>query len=208
MNPLISSLSEEVHVMLRPEKTYRRLADEVRMTKVGNREFRYLVKRPLFAAFMIGAFASFTTSGRLNALLLMDGMLFWGFVPLLQTLTIICLILIFARHCLPSVRALDLFFMGHGPWYLWLLLISGTCLFVPTKQIFLWPVQSGWVLPVSLLIVWTWSNSTTLGFLKGALSLSTGRALFLLVAYNVVFWGIMVSYLFAIETLQLHRLRF
>ena len=204
----MSSLSDEVRVMLQPEGTYRQLTHKLDWTKGGHREFRYLVRRPLFAALMLGAFVSITASGRLNALLVFDGLLFWSFVPLLQALTMMCLVLLFARPTLPKVRVVDLFFMGHGPWYLWLLMISGTCLLMPTKQIFMWPVTSGWILPLSLLMVWMWSNFTTLGFLKGALHLSIGRAVSMLLAYNLCFWGVIVFYLFAIETLQLHRLRF
>lgn len=200
--------SDELRVMLRPGSAYRRLAEEVNPTNAPTRALWRALKRPVFAAFMIGAFASFTTAGRLNALLVIDGMLFWSFVPLLQLLTVSCLVLLFARRRLPAATAIDLFFIGHGPWYLWLLAISASCLFIPARQISLWPVQSGWIIPTSLLIVWAWSNLTTLGFLRGALRLSAGRAGAALLLYNLLLWGIIISYLFAIESLQLHRLRF
>lgn len=208
MTPLFAWSSDEVRVMLRPERTYRRLADEVNATKDGSNPFWRAFKRPLFAAFMIGAFASLTSSGRFNALLVIDGMLFWSFVPLLQLLAITCVVLVLARGRFATTKAIELFFIGYGPWYLWLLIISGSCLLVPAKQIVLWPVQSGWIMPATLLIVWAWSNLTTFGFLRGALNLSTVRAAVALLVYNLFLWGIIISYLFAIETLQLHRLRF
>jgi hypothetical protein len=208
MIPLFAYSSDELRVMLRPRRTYRRLAEEVNATKVNRSAFWCAFKRPIFAAFMIGAFASFTSSGRLSALLVIDGMLFWSFIPLLQVLIMAGLLLVFARHQFPAAKAIDLFFLGHGPWYLWLLIISGSCLFLPAKQIYLWPVQSGWIMPATLLLVWAWSNVTTFGFLRGALNLPAGRAAAALLVYVLFLWGIIISYLFAIETLQLHRLRF
>ena len=208
MTPLFAWSSDELRVMLRPERTYRRLADEVNATEDAGTPFWCAFKRPLFAAFMLGAFASLTASGRLNALLVIDGMIFWSFVPLLQALAMTCLVLVLARRRFPTARAIDLFFIGHGPLYLWFLAISGSCLFIPAQQIFLWPIQSGWIMPATLLIVWGWSNLTTFGFLRGALRLSTVRAAVALLVYNLFVWGVIISYLFAIETLQLHRLHF
>ena len=200
--------SDEVEVMLRPTRTYRRLAEDVDATDVTTSRLWRAIRRPLFAAFMIGAFTSLTTSGQLNAFLILDGMLFWSFVPLLQLLIIAGLVLVFARRQLPTSKAIDLFFIGHGPWFLWLLAIAGSCLFIPVKQIFLWPVMSGWLMPISLLAVWAWSNVTTFGFLRGALNLTITKAATLLLLYATLLLGIISSYFFAVESLQLHRLGF
>ena len=162
--------SNEVEVMFRPTHAYRRLA-EVDATDVSTNAIWLAIRRPIFAAFMIGAFTSLTTAGQLNAFLVLDGMLFWSFVPVLQLLIMATLVLVFARCRLPTAKAIDLFFIGHGPWFLWLLAIAGSCLFIPAKQIFLWPVMSGWLMPISLLAVWAWSNVTTFGFLIVRLSL-------------------------------------
>jgi len=208
MTRTLATWSNEVEVMLRPTRTYRRLAEEVDAKAVSTTVVWHAIRRPLFAAFMIGAFTSLTTSGQLNAFLVLDGMLFWSFVPLLQLLIMACLVLVFARRRLPAAKAIDLFFIGHGPWFLWLLAIAGSCLFIPTKQIFLWPVMSGWLMPISLLGVWAWSNVTTFGFLRGALNLTFARAATALLVYVFLLIGIISSYFFAVESLQLHRLGF
>ena len=200
--------SNEVEVMFRPTRTYQRLAEEVDATGAGTSALWSAIRRPLFAAFMIGAFTSFTTSGQLNAFLILDGMLFWSFAPLLQLLIMAALVFVFARRRLPAAKAIDLFFIGHGPWFLWLLAIAGSCLFIPAKQIFLWPVMSGWLMPVSLLAVWAWSNVTTFGFLRGALNLTIARAATVLLVYGMLLLVIISSYFFAVESLQLHRLGF
>jgi hypothetical protein len=187
--------------MVHPIATYRRLA-----TNVGDSGTSLLIRRPLFVAFVFGSFVSFTVSGHLTLSLLLDGMIFWSFVPVLQALLVMAILLSVARDRMRISKAIDLFFMGHGPWLLWLLAVAGTCLFFPLKQIYLWPTKWGWVLPISLLGAWIWSNITSFGFLRGALDLSMFRASVALVLYTLMLWGIIISYLLLVEGLQLHRI--
>jgi hypothetical protein len=196
-----SSWTNELHVMVHPTATYRRLA-----ANVSDGGTWLLIRRPLFVAFVFGAFVSLTVSGRLTLSLIFDGMIFWGFIPLLQALLVMAILLAVARGRMRISKAIDLFFMGHGAWMLWLLGIAGICLFFPLKQIYLWPTKWGWVLPISLLGAWSWSNVTSFGFLRGALDLSVFRAAIVLLLYTVTFWGIIISYLLAVQGLQLHRL--
>jgi hypothetical protein len=189
--------------MLHPLATYRELTREA-----ANRGRRLLFRRPLFAAFILGTFISITVSGRLSALLILDGLVFWSFIPILQGLLVAGIVQLFARGRMPISSAIDLFFMGHGPFLLWMLAICGTCLFFPLKQVYLWPTESGWIMPLSLLGTWLWSNVTSFAFFKAALNLTAFRAIALLVLYTVMLWGVIVSYLFAVESLQLHRLPF
>jgi hypothetical protein len=188
--------------MLHPFRTYQQLANET--SNVG--PWR-LLARPLFVAFILGTFISFTVSAHLTLPLILDGLLFWSFIPILQALIIAGVVALFARGEMPVSKAIDLFFMGHGPLLLWLLFISASIMFFSIKQIYLWPTESGWIIPVSLLVVWLWSNLTSFAFLKSALNLTTTRAVASLLIYTFMVWGVIVSYLFAVETLQLHRLK-
>lgn len=187
--------------MFHPLATYQQLR------QTGNDGRWLLFRRPLFVALILGAFISITASGRLSAPLILDGFVFWSFVPILQVLLVAGIVLAFARSQMPIPRVIDLFFMGHGPFLLWMLAICGSCLFFPLKQVYLWPTEWGWIVPLSLLVVWLWSIVTSFAFFKAALNLTTSRATALLTLYTVMFWGIIISYLFAVETLQLHRLR-
>ena len=196
-----SNWTNELHLMVHPTATYRRLA-----TDVGEGGTWLLIRRPLFVAFVFGAFVSLTVSGRLTLLLILDGMIFWGFIPFLQALLVMAILLAVARRRMRISKAIDLFFMGHCAWLLWLLGIAGTCLFFPLQQIYLWPAKWGWVLPISLLGAWIWSNVTSFAFLRGALDLSVLRAAVVLFVYTVTLWGIIISYVLAVDGLQLHRL--
>ena len=193
--------SDELRIMLRPVSTYRQLSKAVDDSGVW-----VMIRRPLFVAFVAGAFVSISVSGRLTLLLLLDGMLFWSFVPILQGVLMCGIVVLFGRRQMPTSKALDLFFMGHGPWLVWLVSIAATCLFFPVKQFYLWPVQWGWVLPISLLGASIWSSVTTFAFLRGALELSKLRASALLLLYTLLFWGIFISSLVVTESIPLHRI--
>jgi hypothetical protein len=200
---MMSYWSDEVRIMLHPLITYRQLA-----RRADNSEFRLLLRRPLLVVLVLSAFVSFTASGHLTLPLLLEGAIFWGFVPILQTLLMVGIVLAFARGQMPMPKTIDLFFMGYGPCLLWMLVIVGSCLFFPLRQIYLWPTKWGWILPVSLIGAWLWSNVISVAFLRGALNLTALRAALALLLYTVIFWGGILSYLFAVETLQLHRLGF
>ena len=165
-----------------------------------------MIRRPLFVALVIGSFVSITVSGHLTISLLFDGMVFWSFLPILQSILMSGIVIIFGRRRIPTSKALDLFFMGHGPWLMWLLAMAATCLFFPVKQFYLWPIQWGWILPVSLLAAWIWSSVTSFAFLRGVLEVSKLRAMALLVLYTVLLWGIVICSLVVTETIPLHRI--
>ena len=198
---MTSYWSDEIRVMLHPRATYRELAGQP-----NDGGLWWVLRRLLFLALVVGAFVSFTASGRLTISLLFDGALFWSFVPILQMLAMGGVMRILARGRMRPTKAIDLFLAGHGPWLLWLLSVAGICLFFPLKQIYLWPTQPGWLLPISLLIAFFWSNVTSFAFLRGALNLTSLRAVVALLLYNVMLWGTILSYLFAVESFQLHRI--
>jgi hypothetical protein len=187
--------------MLRPASTYRQLA------KVADDSGIWImIRRPLFVALVVGSFVSITVSGRLTILLLLDGMVFWSFVPILQGILMSGIVVIFGHRRIPTSTAMDLFFMGHGPWLMWLLAVAASCLFFPVKQFYLWPMQSGWLLPVSLLGAWIWSSVTSFAFLRGTLELSKLRASALLVLYTILLWSLVISLLVVTESIPLHRI--
>ena len=188
--------------MFRPVMIYRRLAMQ---PDYGG--FRLLLQRPVLVAFAFGTFVSFTVAGRLTLPLILESAFSWSFVPILQMTLIGGIVKVFAPGRISIAKAVDLFFMGYGPCWFWMLLIAGFCLFLPLRQIYLWPTQTGWIMPVSLLGTWLWSNILSFAFLRGALGLTALKAGAALMLYTILFWGIILSYLFAVETLQLHRLK-
>jgi hypothetical protein len=80
-----------------------------------------LWRGPLLLLFAWGVVTSAFASGTVNARLLLDGMVSFWFVPVVQVLA---LALVVARQRprppLPFSRLVDLFFAGMWPWLLWM----------------------------------------------------------------------------------------
>ena len=186
--------SPEVRVMLRPISAYRQLADE------NSSGVWVLLKRPLFVTLIFASFISLTTSGRLTLPLVLGSALFWSAGTLLLVLTT-SVVLIFTRKKISLPKAIDLFFTGHGPWLVWLLALSGICLFAPSEEVTLWPLPLGWLM-LSSLGAFIWSSVTYLGFFRGALKLSNLRAVAAVVFYDILLWGTVLSYFLIMEILQ------
>src|ERR1041384_2932353 len=127
--------SDELRIMLRPASTYRQLSKAADESGVW-----VMIRRPLFVALVVGSFVSITVSGHLTISLLLDGMVFWSFILVLQAILMSGIVVSFGRRRIPTSKALDLFFMGHGPWLIRLLGIAETCLFFPVKQGYHCPV--------------------------------------------------------------------
>ncbi len=179
--------SAEARVTVRPAAAYRRLA----ASPGGATGWRWLA-RPVFFALMLGAFVSFTTSGRLTARLVLIEAVFWSVVPLLQASASAVVLRLFVRgrRLAPN---LDLFFAGNGPWHLWLLAVSGVCLVAGTLRAPLWPLEKSWLL-ASFAAVLVASTRVRYAFFHDALGLSARQAALALVSYNALLWGTLGAY--------------
>lgn len=190
--PFSSVWSPEARVMLHPWATYRRLAGRPRAPGL-----RALLSRPALFALLLGACLSLTTSGRLTLRLMLSGALIWSFAPLLQMAGATAVVLLLARRRLPLSRALDLYFLGHGPWSLWLLAVAGALAPLPSARV-LALIDGPWV-PRALvwlivLVPFVWSAVITFAFFREALELSPRRALGGLALHGLVIWGAVLSF--------------
>ena len=80
--------------------------------------------RPALMALVIGGFVTLGNSGELLPTLLLGSAVAWSWVPLLQMAIAAPLIALARRRRIRVCSALDLFFVGHGPWSLWLLAVT------------------------------------------------------------------------------------
>lgn len=116
----MSFLRDDVRVMVAPLRTYRRLLETPPL--VG---WRAVCNRPATVALMIAACVTLSNAGQLLPTLWFGSALTWAWVPALQIAIAVPLILL-ARlvrpgPAVPLSSAIDLFFVGHAPWSLWLL---------------------------------------------------------------------------------------
>ena len=103
-------MSDELAVLLQPRLTYRRLVKE----SGGN-----ACKRPLLFMLLAGCSMSMAASGRVTLRLALPITLYACLIPLIE---IAALRLLLGRKI---GRAVDLFFMGHAAWSLWLIALGG-----------------------------------------------------------------------------------
>lgn len=182
--------SDEARVMVRPYRTYAELAerddDEVGRAWV-------FARGPALWALFMGAFVSLTAAGRLVWWHLALSALSWAFLPVVQSLWL--LVVTHRRGAGPSAaRRVDLYFRGYGPWYAWMLVLSGICLFSAHARVAIM-VDLGVPVFMSLMLVaLLWAVVLTHACLRRGLGLSGRRAFFGTLGFYVGVAGTLVLY--------------
>jgi hypothetical protein len=191
------AFSEEVRVMLRPFRAYRALAEEgwpARPAPVA-------ITRPLLTLFVIGAFVSLTSMGRLVPSQVVLTMGFWAFAPLLQ-IAALALALRAARARVSFPRAVALYFAGHGPWLLFLLSIAGVCLLSPNVYATMMGLLQSGALPALLVVIAAWSAVLTWASFRAGMGLSRSRAALATAVFYGAYAGAIVGYYLATNQIQ------
>ena len=146
------------------------------------------LRRPLFAALLLGATVSFLATGTLTARLVLGGALAWSFVPLIEAVAL-------AVACrsrpaaLSRARALDLFFAGRGAWSLLLIVASAAAAFSDPLRVYAWtawPQEA--VLGSALLIAAGWSAHVDSCFLRVVLEYPPAKAMRVLALQRALSW--------------------
>jgi len=105
--------SDELLLLARPRSAYAALAERTPPTAPAA---WVLVRRPLLALLMIGAFVSISTAGRFTLWHVVLAGFGWSFVPAIQIFWLLILRLRNGR-ARTAADTIDLFFAGHGAWY-------------------------------------------------------------------------------------------
>jgi len=105
--------------MLAPARAYARYA--AAHTRNG---FWIAIRRPLFVALIQGVAISMTATRTVAAPVVISLTICWTTVILIQIVAALLVIGSSNRRGVPRSRAIDLFFLGHAPWSLWLLAVA------------------------------------------------------------------------------------
>ncbi len=165
--------SDDARVMARPFRAYAELA-----ATPEPRPARALALRVAFILLVLGGFVSLTAAGRLVAFHVVSTMLFWSFVPAVQAAVFALVLVLLDRPRARTALApsLALYFTGHGPWLVFLLLVAGVCLFAPdVYHSMMWLLGRG-VLPLGMLGTIVWSMVLTFACFRAGLGLSRARS--------------------------------
>jgi hypothetical protein len=171
----------EPWLTLHPAAAYRQLAQQ----RLDSNTWLAL-RRPLLVAFVLGCTMSLITSGRLTLRLVGVASVYWSFVPLFEiaSLAAVCRR---EPRTISFSRTIDLFFMDHGPWLLWLVGFAAVWAFIPAIQIF-----SSKALPrisySSALFVIAWSGYIDFWFFRCVLEKTPARAGITLLLQRLICW--------------------
>jgi hypothetical protein len=188
--------SAEALVMLRPIAAYREMAQEP-----GETGWCVALRRPLFLAILLGSALALSSSGHLSLPLILSCSLAWSFVPALQLVSVLAILHFFDHPRIARSRAVDLYFMGHAPWSLWLLGIAGLSTLVSPTELHDWTIESQLPILFSLLIPCLWSQLIAFGFLRGPLQMSVRRAIGALLLNAGILWGAVALFFLATDQL-------
>jgi hypothetical protein len=169
--------SPDLWVMFRPAQAFPHLLKD----PAGGRWMA--VRRPLFLILILAAFASLATSGRLSLRLLTAGAECAVFLPPLM----IGSLALIRRPAIPLARAIDLFFLGHGPWTLWIVAFASVWAFVPAAKAFSWfPYREAWL--AAAVAAFLWSSYIDFWFLRCVFRKTAAQALRDLAVQRTIAW--------------------
>jgi hypothetical protein len=139
-------VTPELDVLVSPARAYREY-----VRRAAPAGFAAALGRPLLVALVQGVAISMAATQSVAAPLVASVTAYWSISVLVQLLAALVLIRpAVARGSLPVTRALDLFFLGHAPWSLWLLLSAGVMAFAPSVWWLRWIALAGMIVPVVL----------------------------------------------------------
>ena len=173
-------VSDDLRVMLAPVASYRRLLE--RPAAVGVRA----LARPALVAVVVGTLVTLGNAGQLWPTLLVGSVLSWSWVPLLQLAVSTPLIAVCRRRRVPLAGAVDLFFMGHLPWSLWLMTLAGVLLARFPQGMNGASNLKGLFLTALVPIAWTWI--ITFAFCRTVLALPRWLCALWTLAYQSAIW--------------------
>jgi len=170
----------EVWVMMRPSAGYRRLLDQPEAGKWST------FKRPLFVALFAGCMFSLAASRQLTMRQVADGTINGSFLLVGQ---IVALALTRRGPNISFSRAIDLFFVGFGPWLVWMLGKCTVWAFMPPIRAFVWAGSTPAIL-ASVCLVTVWSGYIDFQFFRQVFGRTPGRAAWDLLQHRLIAWTI------------------
>lgn len=172
---------------LRPFRGYEVLARDWKAEGADRRFVRVLVGSARLLG-VVGAFVSFTSTGRLSPV---DAMLAAGAFTWILGVQAAALFSAKAvtREKLPFLTLAALYLEGHGIWLFALLAICGALLFAPDSL-----AAVAVVGPVAILAAFFWGIVTTVALFRSGVGMSRKRAFAATLTFYAVTTGLVLSY--------------
>jgi hypothetical protein len=173
--------SVPLRLMFDPVGQYRRQRD-----LRSDASWRRALEGPAYVAVLLGGLTAVSATGRITLSLISSGILCWSFVPLLQMATAAPLALRSPFSDIAPARALELWFLAHGPWTLWIFGAIGVLATTNASQT--WVVITG-VAPGC------WTAWLITVFFREVLRLPARRAIARMLAHQAMTWAVILTYI-------------
>ena len=176
------SFSPDLQVMRAPAAAYAALLDSPSARPWA------VVSRAALTALVLGSASAFAATGHMTLQLLLSGMVCWAFVPLLQIATAAAILRPNGIRLLPLDRRLELWFMGHAPWSLWIVAVTLLMGMPGIWSRVEWPIIATAVLPG------IWTSVIAAAFCRVVLGYSRGAAIARTALHQAVTWTLLLLY--------------
>jgi hypothetical protein len=174
--------SPDLYVMGAPARAY---AESIASPSRGRWA---VVSRPLLIALVMGTASAFAATGHVTLGLVVSGLVCWSFVPLLQIATAVAIMGPRASRSVPLARRLELWFMGHAPWTLWILAVT-----LLMGQAGLW-LHLEWAIIATALIPAVWTSVVGAAFCRVVLGDSRRAAVARTALHQAITWTLLLLY--------------
>lgn len=152
-----------------------------------------LLRGPLRWLLVVGLFVSLTTAGRLPWYHVLLPSTVWVVFPVLQCAWIVVAARVVGSRA-PASIVVDLYFRGHGVWYIVMLAVSAVCLLAPAPSAVLEAALGRGLLGPGLLVLTCVSSAFTYAMLRAGLGLGRVRALIGLGLFTLGYGGAITTW--------------
>ena len=185
-------MSPELDLTLFPTATYRKLsAEETGASPSGPVR---LLRRPLLIGLVLGVSVALGATGRASAGLVLSCALAWSFVPAVQLAAFALTTRIVTGRPPADARAVDLFFMNHLPWSLWLLTVSGGAALAFPDGVAGWPDAVHAAATASILVPIAATARITRAYFGEVAGLPPRRARAATALYQGLVWAFAIGF--------------
>ena len=177
-----NTASDELRVAIAPADTYRELlATDAHVTSLR------ALRRPVFVVLLIGTAVTIAATGRVSILSVTSTGIAWSFAVALQMAVGAAVIASSPLRRVSMPRAIDLWFAGHVPWSLWLLVAAAGIRLLPSLD-----VEE---LLLTMILPMAWTATIVSAFCRTVLGATRGEARLRAAAHHVVTLALILSYI-------------
>lgn len=177
-------LPVDLRLALSPFDTYRELVAE---SVPGS--WRRALERPLLIATMVGTTMTMASVRRVALGVIVLNMISWSFVVLFQLAIGAITVRLARRRPLTVARSVELLFVGHLPWSVWMLLMAFMYAFTPFS-----PGRTGQL--ATLITPALWTTLIVFAFCRDGLGCTPPRAWLFTLLHQAMTWTVFVGYAF------------